>query len=273
MRRIFLPLLLASVTACSSREAPDKAVAATLAQDSSLAGRSSAFVDTVAPYERIESAPALGAAGSVRRTSVARRSTSSRSSVSTGRASSTSSASSAPAREPVTVVEKNIRRDTAIGAATGKDLPGGLPIALPAGAQKVAPGAPVPHVIVVAGEAPSRSQQGKEWVVPERRARRPNPVPAGALAITRGREVYRQECRSCHGMTGRGDGPKAAELDSKVPDLTVARTQAQTDGALFWKITEGRGDMPNTKTALSDEQRWMVVHYIRTLTVKLKPGG
>ena len=149
MRRIFLPLLLASVSACSSREAPDKAVAAALAQDSSLAGRSSAFVDTVAPYERIESASALGAAGPVRRTSVARRSTSSRSSVSTERASSTSSASSAPAREPVTVVEKNTRRDTAIGAAAGRDLPDSLAIVLPAGVQNVAPDAPVPHVIVV----------------------------------------------------------------------------------------------------------------------------
>ena len=149
MRRIFLPLLLASIAACSSREAPDKAVTAAQAQDLSLAGRSSAFVDTVAPYGRIESAPALGAAGPVRRTSVARRSTSSRSSVSTGRASSTSSASSAPAREPVTVVEKPTRRDAAIGAAAGRDLPGGLAIALPAGAQNVAPGAPVPHVIVV----------------------------------------------------------------------------------------------------------------------------
>jgi len=43
MRRIFLPLLLASIAACSSREAPDKAVTAAQAQDLSLAGRSSAF--------------------------------------------------------------------------------------------------------------------------------------------------------------------------------------------------------------------------------------
>ena len=150
MRRIFLPLLLASVAACSSREAPDKAVAAAQAQDRSLAGRSSAFVDTVAPHKRIESAPALGAAGPVRRTSVARRSTSSRSSVSTGRASSTSSASSAPAREPVIVVAKHTKRDAAIGAAASRDLPGGLAIAVPAGAQNVAPpSAAVPHVIVV----------------------------------------------------------------------------------------------------------------------------
>ena len=113
-----------------------------------------------------------------------------------------------------------------------------------------------------------RAQEKGEWVVPERRAKRSNPVPTHPAAVTRGREVYRRECKSCHGLSGLGDGPKAAELDSKVPDITSAKVQGQTDGALFWKITEGRGDMPSTKTALNEEERWMVVHYIRSLAAK-----
>lgn len=112
------------------------------------------------------------------------------------------------------------------------------------------------------------AQERGEWVVPERRARRVNPVPPSAEAAARGREIYRKECASCHGNTGRGDGPKAAELDTKIGDLASTRTQAQTDGSLFWKITEGRGDMPNTRTTLTDEQRWMLVHYLRTLALK-----
>lgn len=129
--------------------------------------------------------------------------------------------------------------------------------------------------VAASAAAPGALQaQGKtEWVVPERRAKRPNPVPAHAAAVTRGREVYRRECRSCHGLTGLGDGPKAAELDSKIPDLTSAEAQEQTDGALFWKITEGRGDMPNTKTALSEEERWIVVHYLRSLAKKPSAGA
>lgn len=129
----------------------------------------------------------------------------------------------------------------------------------------IAPCAAVPSAL--------QAQAKDEWIVPERRAKRPNPVPTQAAAITRGREIYRRECKSCHGLAGLGDGPKAAELDSKVPDITSAKVQGQTDGALFWKITEGRGDMPNTRTALSEEERWTVVHYLRSLATKPSTGA
>ena len=118
-----------------------------------------------------------------------------------------------------------------------------------------------------------QAQEKGEWVVPERRAKRSNPVPTHPAAVTHGREVYRRECKSCHGLSGLGDGPKAAELDSKVPDITSAKVQGQTDGALFWKITEGRGDMPSTKTALSEEERWIVVRYLRSLAKKPSAGA
>lgn len=123
-------------------------------------------------------------------------------------------------------------------------------------------------VAIVIAPAPVRAQTSNEWVAPERRARLPNPVPASAEAIAQGGDFYRKECASCHGKSGRGDGAKAAQLDKKPGDLTTARVKSQSDGALFWKITEGRGDMPNTRTALTDEQRWMLIHYVRTLAAK-----
>lgn len=107
-----------------------------------------------------------------------------------------------------------------------------------------------------------------DWVVPERRARRANPVAASQESVAGGSEVYRRECLSCHGKSGRGDGSKASELKTKVADLTSPRVREQSDGALFWKITEGRGDMPSNRTALTDEERWNVVNYIRSLTPK-----
>ena len=77
--------------------------------------------------------------------------------------------------------------------------------------------------------------------------------------------MFHRECETCHGPTGRGDGEKAAELTTAVGDLSSAAVQEQKDGALFWKLTEGRGDMPTNLNTLTDEERWVVVHYVRTL--------
>lgn len=116
--------------------------------------------------------------------------------------------------------------------------------------------------------AAAQTSRPGEWVVPERRARRPNPVEPSAQVLTRGRDLYKRECETCHGRAGQGDGPKARELEAKVSDLTEESVQQQSDGALFYKITEGRGDMPNNKTNVSEEERWMIVHYLRTLAAE-----
>ena len=49
------------------------------------------------------------------------------------------------------------------------------------------------------------------------------------------------------------------------------------DGEIYWKITEGRKPMPSFKNQLSDEQRWQLVNFLRTLVPKpavpKKPGA
>ena len=42
----------------------------------------------------------------------------------------------------------------------------------------------------------------------------------------------------------------------------------QTDGALFWKTTEGKKPMPEYSKLLKDDERWDVVNCIRTLAPK-----
>jgi mono/diheme cytochrome c family protein len=74
-------------------------------------------------------------------------------------------------------------------------------------------------------------------------------------------------CASCHGAGGKGDGPAAAALPTKPADWTSATVQKQTDGELFWKISNGRGPMPPWKH-LPEKERWEIVNYIRTLKKK-----
>ena len=61
-----------------------------------------------------------------------------------------------------------------------------------------------------------------------------------------------------------GDGVAAAGLQPKPMDWSSAAVQSDTDGELFWKITNGRGSMPAWRQ-LPETERWQVVNYIRTL--------
>jgi mono/diheme cytochrome c family protein len=108
--------------------------------------------------------------------------------------------------------------------------------------------------------------QAKPWAVPDKNAKMANPVKADAEAIKVGKEVWTKHCVSCHGKTGAGDGTKAAHLETAMEDMSAAVVQGQSDGALFYKISEGRNEMPTFKKKIPDtEDLWSVVNYLRTL--------
>lgn len=108
--------------------------------------------------------------------------------------------------------------------------------------------------------------QNDPWPVPDKYKNMPNPVKPDATSIAAGKELYVQHCKSCHGTKGKGDGPKAAQLDTESGDFTKDDFQKQTDGALFYKTLEGRKDMPSFKKKIPDQKDiWAVVNYMRTL--------
>jgi len=110
------------------------------------------------------------------------------------------------------------------------------------------------------------NQQPKPWSVPEKAAKTPNPVKSSTESINAGKALWSQHCSSCHGKTGLGDGSKAAQLKTQPNDLTVASFQSQSDGSLYYKVSEGRDDMPSFKKKIPDaEDIWDLVVYMRTL--------
>ena len=81
-----------------------------------------------------------------------------------------------------------------------------------------------------------------------------------------GEELWAQHCKSCHGKEGYGDGTKAKELKTPMRDFTTSDVQSQTDGEIYYKSIIGRDEMPNFEKKIRDEEdRWMVVNYIRSL--------
>ncbi len=109
--------------------------------------------------------------------------------------------------------------------------------------------------------------QGKKpWVVPDKNAKMKNPVASNAESLKNGKELWIKNCQSCHGKSGHGDGPKAAQLKTEPGNLSSPDEQKQSDGSFFYKISEGREDMPSFKKKIPDEEDiWSIVNYLRTL--------
>ena len=103
------------------------------------------------------------------------------------------------------------------------------------------------------------------WVAPSRAARKKNSIAPDEASIAAGKAVYIAQCLKCHGDAGKGDGPSAKDLNPRPKDISDPVVASQTDGALYWKITTGRKPMPTFKDLISDDDRWNVVNYLRTL--------
>lgn len=118
--------------------------------------------------------------------------------------------------------------------------------------------------------APQEDFSKNTWELPEDADKTKNPVASTPESIAKGKELYlgrKGNCVFCHGETGSGNEANLPRLRRKPADISnKERMAAMTDGELFWKISKGiRGIMPGREATMSEEERWNVVNYIRTL--------
>lgn len=97
------------------------------------------------------------------------------------------------------------------------------------------------------------------WVVPPKAVERKNPMRDKPEAAAGGRKLFERSCLMCH-------GDATHERKNNAPDLSQPAVQAESDGSLFWRISNGnpRSKMPSFST-LPEGQRWQLVLYIRSL--------
>lgn len=119
--------------------------------------------------------------------------------------------------------------------------------------------------IVSLGFLAFTTMEQDEWVVPAKYEKMTNPEEASKENIAIGKSLYSKHCKSCHGKEGYGDGPKAEEVEGDLGDFSTSEFQAQSDGAVFYKSYIGRKDMPSFEKKMSEEDAWLVVHYMRTM--------
>ena len=113
--------------------------------------------------------------------------------------------------------------------------------------------AETPVKVVV--QIPKVTTNISDWKIPVKYQTMKNPTDASDkenLAI--GKNLYAKHCKACHGNEGYGDGTKAADQKGDLGDFSTDDTQSQSDGALFYKISFGRDDMPNFDKKLSLEK-------------------
>lgn len=86
--------------------------------------------------------------------------------------------------------------------------------------------------------------------------------------ITKGKELFEKNCKSCHGETGMGDGPTSASLNPKPRNFHQIEgwTNGRTIDAMYKTLQEGisKNGMPSYEY-ISPSDRFNIIHYIRTL--------
>lgn len=110
----------------------------------------------------------------------------------------------------------------------------------------------------------------------------PQPLPKTPQLLAKGKDLYEQAgCFDCHGRSGKGDGPAAATLKDEwgypiTPyDFTIPGKMKGGGSAkeIYRTLTVGIGGtpMPSYDEALTEEERWAIAHYVRSLAGKAPP--
>jgi mono/diheme cytochrome c family protein len=92
-----------------------------------------------------------------------------------------------------------------------------------------------------------------------------NPVARDERTLARGRLVFQRICAHCHGPAGRADAPAVQRGVPPPPSIVRRETKALPDGEIFHALTLGRKNMPSMALQTSREDRWKVIHYLRSL--------
>jgi mono/diheme cytochrome c family protein len=121
-------------------------------------------------------------------------------------------------------------------------------------------------LLVAAGSAVYAFFHPGPWIVPEEAKRVVNPLQPSQANLPAARALYLDKCTECHGDAGNGDGSQAKMYDPRPTNFTdAARMNSVSDGELFYKISEGHRPMPAFKKRYTEEQRWQLVLFLRSL--------
>jgi mono/diheme cytochrome c family protein len=108
----------------------------------------------------------------------------------------------------------------------------------------------------------------QEWTVPADQKNVVNPQTYNLENVKKGKDLFIKNCKSCHGDPGKNN---VLPLVPPPVDITSEKMHKNTEGEIFYKITNGRGAMPQFKATISDDDRWRLVNYIMNFDPNREP--
>lgn len=92
-----------------------------------------------------------------------------------------------------------------------------------------------------------------------------NPLQRGEFVLARGKNRFETMCAPCHNYDMRGEGTVVKKGFQKPPSLLAERTRGLSDAHIFHIISTGQNLMSGYADKLPVNDRWTVVHYIRSM--------
>ncbi len=103
-----------------------------------------------------------------------------------------------------------------------------------------------------------------------------NPFPITEEGMARGKNLYNLFCAICHGAKGDGNGWLVDEANPNAvypaapANFLLDELINSSNGRYYHSIMYGKNVMGAYKDKISYEERWQVIHYIRSLQAKEK---
>lgn len=92
-----------------------------------------------------------------------------------------------------------------------------------------------------------------------------NPIPLDAITLEQGKQLFTAFCSQCHGKNGAGDGTIVNNQKFPPPPSFQLQLKDLSEGKMFHSITYGKNLMGSHASQLSTEERWKIIHYLKTL--------
>lgn len=128
-------------------------------------------------------------------------------------------------------------------------------------------------VVVCAVSAANAAEEHKIPTAPPEFLALENPIGKDQMDkkfLKKAARLYKRKCKSCHGIDGDGNGPKAETIEIKPAAFSKPGYLAgRKDGQLYWIImngsegTEMEPKGPKTRANLSEREVWTLIAYIR----------